>query len=140
MRSRSTPSASRRSGQTLVETALVLVLLITLMMAIFDFGRALLCRLSLNEAAALAAEYGTQIDNISGGGNNFLGDFHGFSGFHVPRKPTAEEKASVQFQDHGAGAKADFTADSAPKVKHGKNWVATEPIGIAQGQVWRTTG
>lgn len=72
----------------------------------------------------------------SGGGNNFLGDFHGFSGFHVPRAPTAAEKAGVKFQDKGEGAKGMFTASDAPKVKHGSKWVATEPLGLAQGQEW----
>jgi hypothetical protein len=72
----------------------------------------------------------------SGGGNNFLGDFHGFSGFHVPRAPTAEEKAAVKFQDKGEGAQGLFTADQTPRVRHGKTWVATEPLGMAQGQMW----
>ncbi|MBK7863771.1 MAG: hypothetical protein IPJ65_35235 [Archangiaceae bacterium] len=72
----------------------------------------------------------------SGGGNNFLGDFHGFSGFHVPRAPTADEKARLKFQDQGVGAAGDFTAASTPRVRHGKQWLDTEAIGIAQGQTW----
>lgn len=72
----------------------------------------------------------------SGGGNDFLGDFHGFSGFHVPRPPTAEEKANVQFGTKGAGAAAMFNSDDAPRVRHGNKWVETEQLGIAQGQMW----
>lgn len=59
----------KRAGQALVEMALVITLLLGLMFAVFDFGRAFLCRMALNEAATLAVEYGTQVDNISGSTN-----------------------------------------------------------------------
>ena len=58
-------SARSRKGQSLVEGALVLSILLTLMFSIFDLGRAFMCYLALNEAAALAVEYGTAVDNTS---------------------------------------------------------------------------
>ncbi len=72
----------------------------------------------------------------SGGGSNVLGDFHGFSGFHVPRPPNAEELADIKFQDKGPGEKGLFTADSAPRIKKGNKYVELEPLGPALGQQW----
>jgi len=71
MRSPCMSPVRERRGQATVEMALVMIAFIGLSMAVFDFGRAFFCRLALNEAAALAAEYGTQVDNVGGGANSY---------------------------------------------------------------------
>lgn len=54
-----------RRGQALVETALVLILFLTLVFGIFDLGRVFLADLALNGASSIATDYGTTADTTS---------------------------------------------------------------------------
>jgi hypothetical protein len=60
-------SKRRNDRGMIVEGAIVLTVFLMLVFAFYDFGRLFMCRLSINEAVALAVEYGTKIDNISAG-------------------------------------------------------------------------
>lgn len=60
---------ARRCAAALVEMALILVLLSMLVFGILDLGRASMSYLAMNEAAALAVEYGTKVDNSRVGSN-----------------------------------------------------------------------
>jgi Flp pilus assembly protein TadG len=67
----------RRAGQAIVEMAVVLSVLLIIVFAIFDLGRGFMVYLSVNMAATLGVEYGTQIDSAGSrkiGSNNYPGD------------------------------------------------------------------
>lgn len=57
-----------RRGAALVETALVLIIFLTLFFAIFDFGRAFFAYLAINGAATIASDFGTKGDSSSQSG------------------------------------------------------------------------
>ena len=60
------PLEDRRNGQTLVEFALIIPLLMTLIMGVFEFGVALAANIGINRAAQSGAHMASAAGNIAG--------------------------------------------------------------------------
>src|SRR4051794_5621235 len=108
----------RRQGQTLVEFALTLPILLLLMFGIIEFGRIFQAWVTIQNAARAAARYavtGKYDTNVFPDGsleNEWTPTVNGYAGDGIPCKyDPADAAGEIVFRNHWSGLDCDPTRD-----------------------------